>query len=100
MESEKLKALSVATKGEVYDHEYNGGEWMYRAVQTAETIDQFVESSKNWKECTAPKFGEIAGMKFVVWTSMQASKGQQRGSLSVVDFGDHRMAISTDLTNY
>ena len=100
MNADQLKNLSVATKGEVYDHEYSGGEWMHRAAETHETIENFVDSSKNWQEHTTPKFGEIAGLKFVAWSKMQANKGQSRDSLSVLDFGDIRVAISIDLTDF
>lgn len=101
MNANQAKALSEATRGFVFDHEYKGGEWMFRAVETAETIEQYVESSTQWSVRCAPHFGEIAGMKFVSWRNMQGRPGQPRASLTVLDFGDHRVAIhDCDLADY
>lgn len=100
MNKEQLIALALATNLEVYDHEWEGGQWMYSAVETRETIDEFVEASHQWQECTSPKFGEIAGMPFVAWTKVQARKGDVRDCLSVIDFGDLRIAVRADLTLY
>ncbi len=98
--SQALAAFAAATHNELFDVEYNGGEWMVHAVKTAETIEQFIESSNKYASCTKDKFGEIAGFKFVAWKEIQIAKGQQRQSLSVIDFGDFRMAIDCDLTNF
>jgi hypothetical protein len=95
---QKLSALSKATNGEVFDLEYNGGEWMLRAVETQETLEQFAESSADWNDCSATKRGEIAGLPFVAWSRVQVRKGDTRDSLSVIDFGDRRIAVSVDLT--
>ncbi|NNM70214.1 MAG: hypothetical protein HKM00_09690 [Gallionella sp.] len=95
-----LLTFAAATHNELFDPEYNGGEWMIEAVQTAETIEQFVESSNKWASCTKDQFGEIAGFKFVAWHEVQGAKGQQRRSLSVIDFGDFRMALNCDLTYF
>ena len=101
MIAEKLLALAAATKNEIYDPEWNGGEWMIGAVETHETIENFIDSSdKYWAESTSPKMGEIAGMKFVAWKQMQIKKGAQRQALSVIDFGDARFAIDCDLTDF
>lgn len=57
------------------------------------------ESSKGWNERTAMKTGEIGGFPFRAWKSVQAVRGQPRQSMSVVDFGDMRIALpGTDLT--
>lgn len=99
--SEDLIKFAAATNNEIFDPEWNGGEWMVAHVETHETIEQFIESSNNWAERTAPKFGEIGGFKFVTWASCQAVKGQTRDSMSVVDLGDIRIALpGTDLTNF
>lgn len=100
MNTSKLAAFAAATKNELFDAEYNGGEWMVEAVETHETIEQFVESSKKWASCTNDKFGEIAGCKFVAWREVQVAKGKQRRALSVIDIGDVRFAIDCDLTNF
>jgi hypothetical protein len=97
---EQLKALCKATDGEVYDVDYKDGEWMYRAVETHETLDMFLNSSKAWAEKSKPESGIIAGLPYVCWEVMQAIKGQPRDSLSVIDFGDFRVAVACNITNY
>lgn len=98
MNNAQLSALELTTEGDVYDADYDG--WQYNAVRTAETIEQFVESSAQWVEQTHLKRGQLAGMSFVAWESMQAKRGDIRTSLSVLDFGDYRMVIKCDLTSY
>lgn len=97
---ENLIKFAAATKNELFDPEYNGGEWMIGAVETHETIEQFVGASKNYASCTNDKFGEIAGFKFVAWREVQPAKGKQRRALSVIDFGDVRFALDCDLTDF
>lgn len=98
--TEKLAAFAAATNNELFDAEYNGGEWMVEAVETHETLGQWEEASKGWNECSSMKSGEIAGFPFRAWKQVQAVKGQPRRAMSVVDFGDVRFAIDTDLTNF
>lgn len=98
--TEKLAAFAAATHNELFDAEYNGGEWMTEAVETRETIEDFLEASKSYNECTREKFGEVAGMKFVAFSKVQTCKGDQRTALSVIDFGDLRIAIDVDLTDF
>lgn len=93
--TEKLNAFAAATSLELYD-----GEWMVEAVETHETLEQWEESAKGWNERTQMKRGEIAGLPFLAWKTMQAIKGQPRRSMSVIDFGDVRFAIDADLTNF
>lgn len=97
---DNLIKFAAATKNELFDPEYNGGEWMVGAVETHETIEQFIESSNKWASCTKDKFGEIAGFKFVAWSEVQVAKGKQRRALSVIDFGDVRFALDCDLTDF
>ena len=97
---ENIMKFAAATNNELFDPEYKGGEWMVEAVETQETIENFVEASNRYHECTREKFGEIAGFKFVAFGMIQPRKGDQRRALSVVDFGDVRVAIDTDLTNF
>jgi hypothetical protein len=95
-----LKKLAEATNNEIYDPEWHGGEWMVEAVETHETIEQFIEGSSHWTEARGMGTGSIAGLPFVAWKSAQARKGQQREALSVVDFGEVRYAIRMDLRNF
>ncbi len=98
---ENLKKFAASTNNELFDADYKGGEWMVDAVETAETLEQFQDSSKTWSERTAMKNGEIAGFKFVAWKSAQIRKGQGRDSISVIDFGDSRVVLTgVDLTIY
>ena len=98
--TEKLQAISIATNGNVYDANFEGGTWMMEAVETHETIEQFIESSKNWAECCKMQCGTIAGFPFVVWKNMQIHKGAQRRSMAVIDLGDVRFAIDAELGDF
>lgn len=93
-----INLLNEATDNDLYDADYGG--WMVEAVETHETIEQFIESSQKWAEATIEQYGEIAGFKFVAWAEMQSAKGQPRRTLSVVDLGDVRVALNVDLTDY
>lgn len=95
-----LAAFGAATNNNLYDAEWNGGTWMVEAVETRETIDDFVAASSKYAECTREKFGEVAGFKFVAFREIQVRKGDARRQLSVIDFGDVRFAIDADLTSY
>lgn len=96
----QLQAFAAATGNQLFDLDYNGGEWMIGAVETRETIENFVEASNHYNECTREKFGEIAGFKFVAFSQVQPRKGDQRRQLSVIDFGDVRYALDCDLTDF
>ena len=98
--TKNLAAFAAATNNELFDADYKGGEWMVEATETHETLEQWIESSQNWNEKTSMKRGEIAGFPFLAWKSAQADKGQARRAMSVIDFGDVRFAIETDLTNF
>ena len=93
-----INALNAATNNDLYNAEYGG--WMVGAEETHETIEQFIDSSRTWAQASIERHGEIGGFKFVAWAEMQASKGQQRRALSVVDLGDVRIALDVDLTDY
>lgn len=101
--TEKLLAFAAATNNKLFDPApgwSEDGDWMVEAAETHETLEDFIESSKNWRERTAAKHGEIAGMKYIAWSQVQALKGQPRRALSVIDFGEVRFAIDADLTNF
>lgn len=102
--AEKFTAFSEATNNDLFDADLKDDGapygWMVEAVETAETLEMWGGSSKKWTESTAMKTGEIAGFPFRAWKQVQVSKGQPRRSMSVVDFGDVRVAINADLTDY
>lgn len=99
--NEQLAAIAEATNGEIYDADPRFNEWMVDAVETHETLDNFIESSKGWAErSTAMSRGEIAGMPFISWAMVQCRKGDQRRPLSVIDLGDVRFALETDLSHF
>lgn len=98
--NEQLKKFAAATNNELLDPDYKDGEWMVDAVETRETFEQFAESSKNWATRSAMKSGEIGGFKFIAWACCQAVKGQPRRKMSVVDLGDVRFALDTDLSMF
>lgn len=89
-----------ATKNELFDVEYNGGEWMVEAVETAETLEQCIESAAGWNARSAMKRGEIAGLPYIAWAQVQVRKGEARRAMSVIDLGDIRYAIDADLARY
>lgn len=96
-----LNAFAAATNNELFNADYNGGEWMVEFVETQETIEQFSESAKSWHERTAMNSGSIGGFKFISWKNAQAVKGQPRQAMSVVDLGDVRIALpGTNLANF
>jgi hypothetical protein len=70
------------------------------AVETRETIYNFISASNNYAECSKDKTGIIAGFPFVAWANVQVAKGKQRRALSVIDFGEIRFAIDTDLADF
>lgn len=59
---------------------------------TRETFDDFLAAAKNWQERSGFQRFEVEGHQCISWESMQALKGQPRGSMVVVDFGDFRAA--------
>ena len=95
-----LNTFAAATNNELFDPEWEGGSWMIEAVETAETIENFVDATRNYNSCTKDKFGEIAGFKFVAYSEVQVRKGMPRRQLSVIDFGDKRFALDCDLTDF
>lgn len=95
-----LRAIHDLTGGDLYDADYRGGEWMVEAVQTHETLDQFIESSAKWAEKSNMRRGTIAGLPCVAWDRVQAFKGQPRRSMAVIDFGDVRMALDSSLSDW
>lgn len=56
-------------------------------VSTRETLDNFLDSSRQWNEAsTVVRFDGA-----LYWEQMQARKGDRRESLTVVDCGDFRL---------
>jgi hypothetical protein len=97
--NQALAALAAATENEIYDADFNGGDWMIEAVETHESLDDFIVASKNYNSCTREKLGEIAGFRFIAFSEIQPRKGDRRRQLSVIDFGDVRYALDCDLTD-
>lgn len=101
MTTENLKKFAEATNNELFDTEWNGGEWMVEAVETQETLEMWEESSECWNERSAMQCGEIAGFPFRAWSKAQAIKGLPRQSMSVVDLGNVRIVLpGTNLTSF
>lgn len=98
--TDQLKALSEVTRGELYDSEWDGGQWMHRAVETQDTLENFINASENWTESAGFERGEIAGLPFVAWKNVQARKGDTRTAMSVIDFGTCRVAVDVFAPNY
>jgi len=90
----KIAALAAATKEDLYDVAYGG--WLMKAVESAETLDDFAAAAPHYAERTAEKRGVVAGMPFIGWAEVQVRKGDQRRSLTVIDFGDRRVALDLE----
>lgn len=97
---EALAKFHVATGGELYYADWEGGTWMCEAVQTRDELIDFVLASKNYRECGELEFGELAGFPFAQFGIVQVAKGKPRRRLSVIDFGEFRFAFDIDLTDY
>jgi len=95
-----LKTFAAATNNELFDADYNGGEWMVDAEETHESLDDWIDSSSKWNERSAMRSGEIAGFRFLSWSKVQLFKGSSRAARSVIDFGDVRYALACDLMDY
>lgn len=95
--TEKFEMLGNATNYEVYDPAYG---WMHNAVETHDEIDDFIKASESYNECSREKCTTLAGFNFVAFECVQIKKGMQRHALSVIDFGDFRVAVNVDLTDY
>jgi hypothetical protein len=103
--SNNIDKFTEATGDDIYDADFaehnNGNPWMVEATETKESIEDFIASSKTWNESSKPELGEINGLPFVFFPNLQVAKGDKRISLSVVDFGDIRVALqNTDLTEF
>ena len=105
-----LRRFAHATGWELIDED---GTEFGNNVTTAETIDDFISSAAiHWNECGThyrvliPSWLASAddgndGFPAIYWPRMQMRKGDPRGPLSVVDFGDHRLAMKdTDLHGF
>lgn len=95
-----LAKIHEATGGNLYDANWEGGSWMWEAVQTAEALSDFERAAKGYAECGAIERGDLAGFPFVHFGIVQVAKGQPRRSLSVIDLGNVRFAVADDLTLY
>lgn len=99
-----LAAFSAATRNDLYDTDLDrDGEpwgWMIEAVETQESIDDFVAASAAYQEASKPIFGEIAGFRFVAFREVQRRAGDARRPLSVVDFGTARIALEANVTEF
>ena len=91
--TENLKKFAAATNNELFDAEYEGGEWMCEHVETQETLEQWEESSKGWNERTAMKTGEIGGFPFRAWKNVQAVKLGRHGGIEAPVRANSRQGI-------
>ena len=90
---EKFAAVSKATFGNCI---FSDGQWLIEAVETQETLNNYNDSRLTWNECAGRLEGEVAGFKFLGWSKIQPKKGDPRRSLTIVDFGDVRVALDFD----
>jgi hypothetical protein len=69
------------------------GEWVSEAVETSETLENWIESSRNWNERTPVRRGTIAGFPALAWERVQAVRGQPRRAVTVIDVGERRIVL-------
>lgn len=98
--TEALQALHDATGGDLYDSNYEGGTWMVTATETADTLDQFVAASEDWREVGCVRECRVAGLRAVYFGEVQARKGDTRREMTVIDLGDVRVAVSADVSEW
>ena len=98
--AEALAAIHEATGGDIYDTEWQGGEWMVDAIETHETIEDFIAASANYAECSRMQRGTVGGVPAISFAQVQARKGDQRRPLSVLDLGEIRVAVSAELADF
>lgn len=95
---EALDKFNEATDNEFYDEEFFEDGWIEEVQETKQTIEDFIESSKNWNESSKPQTGALNGLNYVYFAKAQANKGDQRQELSIIDFGSKRICINADVT--
>lgn len=88
--TEKLNAFADATNGDIYDKNYS---WMFPEVLTRDSLEDFIESSSFWSECSRTHQGRFNDVLYLSWENSQARKGDMRDSLTVLDFGDVRVSL-------
>lgn len=94
-----LNQLHNLSDGEIYDVDY--GDWTVdHAVETKETLDDFMESSRSWNETGVLFAGKYGDFDFIGWDSVQVSKGQSRNPLTIMDLGDYRITFRGDIYDY
>lgn len=106
MNAEHIKLIAAATNNEIADSRGvspaiycdSGPEWMVPAVETQDLLSDFIRASISYAECSKGKSGVIAGFKFIAFSRVQLRKGDRRRALSIIDFGDYREALDTDLS--
>ena len=97
---EALDKFNEATDNEFYDEEFFENGWIEEVQETKQTIEDFIESSKNWNESSKPQTGTLNGLNYVYFAKAQANKGDQRQELSIIDFGSKRICINADVTYF
>jgi hypothetical protein len=95
---EALDKFNEATDNEFYDEEFFENGWIEEVQETKQTIENFIESSKNWNESSKPQTGTLNGLNYVYFAKAQPNKGDQRQELSIIDFNSKRICINADVT--
>jgi len=91
-----IKRFNEATNYELwYDDDE---EFSSTYVVTRDTLQDFLNSTPAIRSGYFK--GELGGFKYIGWETFQARKGDTRTSVSIVDFGEHRLYIETDVSLY
>lgn len=98
--SAKLLEFAAATNNELYDPDWEGGKWMIEARETSATLDHFAFCSEQWAERSKTLRGQIGGLRYIGWSRIQRDRGDPRHPMTVVDFGDARMVLMVDITDF
>jgi len=85
------KAYQIGTTGYVDDWEDNNFDDDDTFLDTTrDELDRYRKGNHSWNESRGYETFIVDGYNVVFWEMAQATKGQRRESLTVVDFGDFR----------
>lgn len=70
--AQQLLSIHNAVTANRYTASWGDNDWMGDAVQTAETLNDFIASSRDYAECSVMKRGMIGDIPFIVWKNVQS----------------------------
>tara|TARA_R110002020_G_scaffold210178_1_gene416157 strand:- start:71 stop:445 length:375 start_codon:yes stop_codon:yes gene_type:complete len=98
LHSASVMRFAEATGWDLIDED--GENMGYEIVLVRDPLEGFEEGSRYFNECAGFKKTAVAGFPALVCPRLQVRKGDRRSAYSVVDFGDWRLSIDEDVTDY